>query len=324
MKRYFVQQTVALLATFFIASGWGIAQPDYKTQFEFNETAPAAVRQKMQDNVYAVFARIHEDYSKDNPGLSILKENATDDAIAQLQALWTTSHFYCAETFIIARVLKSANGYQVRNIPVFFKEGDSPEEQIQDIVLEFTRNGVLNDVFMSIPLNQYFSILETRDTVVDLRHRQLILGFVDNFKTAYNKKDTVYLNKVFSKDALIITGKEISPKGDGKNPEGVKVEYVVQSKQQYIEKLKVIFRNNKYLKVNFSDIEVLRHPDKTNYYGITLRQEWNSSGYSDVGWLFLMIQFRENDDPLIWVRTWQPISVNRNKVFGLDDFNLDR
>jgi len=44
---------------------------------------------------------------------------------------------FSTETGITTRVLKSSNGYQVRNIPVFFAQGDKPEDQYQDIVIEY-------------------------------------------------------------------------------------------------------------------------------------------------------------------------------------------
>ena len=64
-------------------------------------------------------------------------------------------------------------------------------------------------------------------------------------------------------------------------------------------------------------------------YGVTLKQEWNSSRYSDVGFIFLMIDFQDENNPLIQVRTWQPEKLNgqvlaREEVFSLGDFDIVR
>ena len=62
-------------------------------------------------------------------------------------------------------------------------------------------------------------------------------------------------------------------------------------------------------------------------FGVTLKQHWNSSNYSDVGYLFLMINFEDEMNPSIQVRTWQPDKYNgkplpRDEVFSLDMFSI--
>jgi len=59
----------------------------------------------------------------------------------------------------------------------------------------------------------------------------------------------------------------------------------------------------------------VKHDREPNVYGVELIQHWNATGYnnvpgySDVGRLFLMIDFRKEDEPLIWVRAWQPLNT---------------
>ena len=75
----------------------------------------------------------------------------------------------------------------------------------------------------------------------------------------------------------------------------------------------------------FDEVEVAMHPVDVNYYGVTLKQSWNSDGYSDEGHLFLLWDFSNPDMPQIHVRTWQPeewIKKTGEKVFSMDDFNF--
>ena len=51
--------------------------------------------------------------------------------------------------------------------------------------------------------------------------------------------------------------------------------------------------------------------------------------YSDVGFIFLMIDFQDENHPLIQVRTWQPEKLNgrvlsRDEVFSLGNFDIVR
>ena len=67
--------------------------------------------------------------------------------------------------------------------------------------------------------------------------------------------------------------------------------------------------------------------ERDDIFGVTLKQHWNSSNYSDVGYLFLMINFEDEMNPTIQVRTWQPDKYNgkplpREEVFSLDMFSI--
>ena len=108
------------------------------------------------------------------------------------------------------------------------------------------------------------------------------------------------------------------------------IQYSVQNKKQYLVNLKKVFKSNSYINITFDEILIERHESNPNIYGITLKQRLKSSGgYSDEGRLFLMIDYKDEDNPLIWVRTWQPlkdpntgedIHYNTEEIFGLGDF----
>jgi hypothetical protein len=272
----------------------------------------------MQTNAKAVFAEIHSARDQDKPGLDLLPANVTKDAIKRIQTLWATSHFYCTETDITARVLQLPNGcYQVRNVPVYFEQDSIEENRYQDIAIEFDAAGKVSDLYKVI--NQYGDIMNNASEVSDIKHRQMVVNFLENFRTAYNRKDLPFLRSVYSEDALIITGKVLQQQKRSDIPVSnntQKILYSTQNKKQYINKLESIFNNNTYLNIKFDSIAVVRHEGHPNVYGVTLKQDWYASGgYQDVGWLFLMIDFDAEANPLIWVRTWQPL---KNPITGED------
>ena len=45
--------------------------------------------------------------------------------------------------------------------------------------------------------------------------------------------------------------------------------------------------------------------------------------YSDTGYLFIMMDFRHEEQPLIRVRSWQPHRFKDGSVIGLGDFFVD-
>ena len=159
----------------------------------------------------------------------------------------------------------------------------------------------------------------------------MILDYVEQFRTAYNTKDLIFLNQIFSDDALIITGKVIRSVPSEMNHfvASEKVVYNKQSKKEYLSRLKTIFGANKRIHVIFDEINVVKHPAKEGFYGVTLKQGYTSDSYHDEGYLFLLWDFTNEDAPKIHVRTWQPEMLNattklpEEEIFTCDDFEVE-
>ncbi len=243
--------------------------------------------------------------------------------------LWENSPFICTDEEIIEHCITTGTGYQVRNIPLLMKptgEREFNEDEYQEAVISFDKQGNLESFYLSISMNLYMNVIKSNLELTDLRRRQLILDYVEQFRTAYTQKNINYLNQVFSDDALIITGKVITTK----HAEGFtsqKIQYNKQSKDQYIRNLRGVFARNSYIKVTFDEIEVMRHPVNPKFYGVTLLQGWTSGRYHDDGYLFLLWDFTNESAPQIHVRTWQPDKIGgkalpKDEVFSLSDFDI--
>ena len=243
--------------------------------------------------------------------------------------LWENCPFECTDEEIIEHCITTGTGYQVRNIPLMMKptgEREFGEDEYQEAVISFDKQGNVESFYLSISMNLYMNVIKSNLELTDLRRRQLILDYVEQFRTAYNQKDINFLNQVFSDDALIITGKVITTK----HAEGFtsqKIQYNKQSKEQYIKNLKGVFARNSYIKVTFDEIQVMRHPVNPNFYGVTLLQGWTSGKYHDDGYLFLLWDFTNESAPQIHVRTWQPDKIGgkslpKDEVFSLSDFDI--
>jgi hypothetical protein len=242
----------------------------------------------------------------DTSGIAITRE-----AAQTLFSMWTsTSEMTCPISNVERKCLhRTQGGYQVREIPVSMLAAPA-EEREQNLVFNYTEDGEIDDIFIAIESARIDQILVQNITLEDFNRRTRILAFVENFRTAYNIKDLEHIRKVFSDNALIITGKIVIEKPNSdqiiKNSESEIIRYQTQTKGEYMEKLARIFTTNKYINIQFEDIEVMRHPKHKEVYGVTLKQKWNTTSYSDVGYLFLMIDFQDDKNPLIHVRTWQP------------------
>lgn len=248
-----------------------------------------------------------------------------------LQALWQNLHFLCEDNQIVERCLTSAEGYVIRNIytqvnPMIEDYSDEPERAL---TIRLTRDGQIASVAMAASDAVYGRIMEQGLSVTDLERRTTILSFVENYRSFYDEKDLNSIDRVFSDDAIIITGTVPMQRNVSSDMGSWReqIKYKVQNKPQYLSSLAANFKRNKYIKVTFSDVEVVRHPANPNYYGVTLHQHWKSSTYEDDGYLLLIWEFHDGKDPIIHYRTWQPDRIGshtltKDEIINIMDFNI--
>lgn len=288
----------------------------------------ATVKAKMERTMSAFLTEVNNAQSSKR-ALNFGGMGLSTNVQSSVSMLWENSPFECTDEEIMEHCIQTGSGYQVRNIPLMMRPSDSSfnEDEYQEAVFSFDRNGNMESFYLTLSMNLYMNVIKSNKSVTDLRRRQLILDYVEHFRTAYNQKDKEFLEAVFSDDALIITGKVIPQRVRDNIQLPARVEYTRQTKRQYMTKLSQIFAANKHIKVTFDEIRVVMHPTKSEWYGVTLHQGWTSDRYHDDGWLFLLWDFSNEDHPTIHVRTWQPDKIEGKKlpdeeIFSLDDFNI--
>lgn len=330
MKTTNFLKSIAIIAIVLFATTNICAQ--HATKFKFSDTAPNNVLRTMENNANQLFAELNNAYDKTSV-LNLSKQSFTPEAIERIKSTWSVSHFYCTRTTMITRVMRCDGGYQVRNIPIYVKKGDG-DYQNQHVVIEFDNYGKISDMYRMIPEHEYTEVIANSNEVTDLRHREIIKRFVDHFCDAYNSKDLDLLEKMYSENALIITGKVVTYKSNNEISKSLtdnyRIEYSVQNKKQYLEKLRNVFGKNEYINIKFKNIEIIKSEANPKVYGVRLDQDWHSSSYSDEGQVFLVIDFMDEDHPQVWVRTWQPYKDSKgNKIqyseedyFSIGDFNI--
>lgn len=245
-----------------------------------------------------------------------------NDAEMSIEMLWENVHFTPEDKYIGEILLSTSDGFQIRNIPLQIKPQDADSDtDYKEAVINFDRNGNISSVYFSVENNTYKQIMEKGVQLNDVARRMEILDYVERFRTSYNQKDLAFLNQVFSDDALIITGKVIEPKkmSDGLSISFPQITYTKQSKQQYLSNLQRIFNNVRYINVKFDDVQIKRHGVNPNIYGVKVVQHWNTSNYSDEGYVFMVWDFTNPDRPQIHVRTWQPMYLDRAKTQPLPE-----
>lgn len=295
----------------------------------------AALKAGIENSASLMLSTLNSTVIAGKSKIKLEKENEqlfTKDGRKCLDELWASSAMMCPVSQVTEKGISMQNGtVQVRNIPITLLAADDDNCE-QELVVCFNEQGQIDNIMIALEEHRYLDVINAQISVKDFHRRQAIIDFVENFRTAYNRKDIDYINNVFSDNALIITGKvvKIDKKKQDLTAQSLNNEQILyqkSTKEEYINNLKKCFKNNSYINLIFDEIEVMRHPKRDDIFGVTLKQHWNSSNYSDVGYLFLMINFEDEMNPSIQVRTWQPDKYNgkplpRDEVFSLDMFSI--
>lgn len=288
----------------------------------------SSLQRTIEYNASKLLTTFNVSFVNNNRELALDTTYTTEAGRRSMKSLWETKPFVCDELEVINNLVRCVDGnYEIRNIPLTLKfERDSTLQE--EGVLIFTPSGKICDLYFGLESHRYRNLISEGNTIVEFRRRQVILDFVENFRTAYNRKDSTYIKNVFSDNALIIVGRVFEIGAETRdyldNNLGKKrVELVRYNKKEYIDHLKAVFQRNEFIKVGFGNIEIFQHPGCKRIYGLTLLQHWTSSSYSDQGYLFLMIDFKDEERPIVHVRTWQPEAyTSEEDVIGLGDFEI--
>lgn len=319
MKRLLVSFICGIMASYAMAQ-----RVNVELQYD-RDAVNSSVVAKAELNLCALTTEINSACKENRPintsGISI-----SDFARKAINMLWKNVHFQTTNNNLQDKlwVFKKNRMMQVLHVPFILRDDSPVDGDRQDAVVEFDLRGKITDFRFALD-PEVGESMEQYNEVADLEKQAIIVKYVEHFRTAYNQKDIDFLNRLFSDDALIITGNVVKVK----TPEGglmEKVNYRKQSKTDYLRNLQRCFARNKWIKVNFSLLDdpnggkgkFITHRRGKNgreFYGVRLRQEWKSAnGYHDEGYVFLLWEFPENDDPIIHVRTWQPEILNGKKI----------
>ena len=322
MKRLFYQASLLGVCCFLL-----IANVRADIRVSITGSADAAVRAEIEKNTSLLLNEINNAYQQHRNSLNVKRMDCADMERfdKRINLLWKNVHFYPMDNMISTPCLQTAQGYQIRNIRLMFVPQDTvidSKSALKEGVINFTMEGKIDHFTFADDTIQGSMMFAKAKDVVDLTRKMQILDFVEHFRYAYTIKDIDYIEQTFSEDALIITGTIIAKYKEATVVPAEGVSYRKQDKTAYINNLRRIFYNNKYIDVKFEEIEIKKHPNLDRFYGVWVKQTWTTDHYGDIGYVFMLWDFRNEEHPVIHVRTWQPANVKEEDLFGPADFKL--
>ena len=211
-----------------------------------------------------------------------------------------------------------------RSVPMKFAFKNNNRSFVEDVTFTFDANKKIESIAFGLDKAARDDIFNRDAAGWTDSIRMVIATFLENYKTAFALKRADYIKSIFDDDAIIIVGHVI--KKAQKSAENDKyldnemVKHTRLSKQEYIRNVERSFKSNQFINIRFTDNDVKKMGVGADTYGIQIHQDYYSSSYSDTGYLFLMVDLNDIDQPCIKVRTWQPKrDPNINSTFDKSD-----
>ncbi len=306
-----------------------MAQVKSKVDIIGGDNVPV-LKQQIEATLETVLLQVNRVFRK-NGTLDTLRQLFSEEAFPVFEQFILQNHAQTARKLYTPQMIERQRGaaFDIRSITMRIDLGGTEASDNQNLIFSFSSAGRIISVRSMLPNYDYQSVIARGDSPEDSSMRAFILDFMEQFRMAYNSKDTAYLEKVYSDDALIIVGTVLHEK---KNPDDVrvhsllsepKVKFIQQTKREYLDALRRVFKRNSFVNVRFEEFKILRHEKIKYLYGVSCWQGWNTPTYSDKGFLFLMVDFRNMQEPIIHVRSWQPKAFEDDGGFvNLYDFDV--
>lgn len=212
------------------------------------------------------------------------------------------------------------DGVMCRSIPMSFHFKNNNRTFIEDVVFQFNISKKVSNITFGLSKVAVDDIISNDRW--DERSKLILINFLENYKTAYALKRADYIESIFADDALIIVGSVLKTKANSDNPyrNNDIVRYNRYTKEQFIRNLRHSFASNEFINIRFEDNTILKSGKGREVYGIQIKQDYFSSNYGDSGYLFLMVNINNPNEPIIHVRTWQPEKNPDGSIYGLGSF----
>lgn len=277
------------------------------------------LKDKVNSNISLLLTEINAAYLTSR-ALDLSTVSISDGASRSLAMLWRNSPFYCDDRQVVERILQTYDqGYQLRNIPIEMTD-PSGKEVYLELVIGMNADGVITSVNFAIESQLYRKVMASASDERDLRHRQQIFDYLEQYRTSYNRKDLYFLELFGCDDALIINGTVIKKYVRDQVfvlKDGINYRKDVQT--DILNNLRRVIAQSKYIQVHISDVQVTRHPTREGFYGVWVKQAYETPTSSDEGAIFMIWDFNVETRPQIHVRIWQP---DETPVINFDSFTI--
>lgn len=233
-----------------------------------------------------------------------------DPGVGALQSILSAKNLFSPLDTIGTVVIRTGKEYE---LPRFFlqKKGGKAYETTE-LVLRFNASLQLAGVQESSVKRNIDRIL-SRNLVADASEQANIDAVIKTYIDAFEQKNLSALSSLYSDESSIIVGT--------KSRSFAGFDIVRNDIQDYLSRTaqRTFVAGNK-ISLQFESPRYLRHPDLEHVYGFTAKQNWTTTSYSDVGYIFFILDLSDVQKPIVELRQWQE---NEFVASRFSDFSPD-
>lgn len=265
-----------------------------------------------------------------NEGKKIQAWNEDEFLSNKVGKLETHNNLSISNNSTKSDINKTAEGWEFRQLGSNARYPSVNMQTKEYLVPDFDSLGNIVDVNFGIMDGMYDEFRRQSKFGGDWDKRQVMIKFVEKYRTAYMTRNVQQLGTMFAEQAVIITGRVLRVDETDNNNFAYEqnqenqpnVEYLRETKKEFLERQEVLFKSKPDIHLGFSTFNIIRKNNQEGIYGISMRQSYTSTNYSDEGYLFLLIDFND-EEPKIYVRAWQPKEWSDAALVELGNFNVN-
>ena len=208
-------------------------------------------------------------------------------------------------------------GYSVRGIdiqlyPRQFFSGDS----LQKLSFYLNAKGEITDVCLSVDSNQYCEVTKEAVSHDDMLQCMTMLYFCEKLRTAYHAKDIEFIRKTINDKCIFNNGKLYSFPNESpiirRDPHHA----------DYPQLLNKVFMRSGIPNMTIGEILIERHPLNCHWYGLRIKQNWNTDRYHDTNYFFSLWDFSVPQKPIIHYNVIQTEDIPEEDRISLRKLEL--
>lgn len=308
MKAKSILSVLALATIFWFGAQQGYAQTaENDTEFILeagvNERSARFFEYKIETMLSAINAWIilEEDRFPDEPGVDSLKR------------LIDTEELISRSDTLSSLILNFEGNFEVPRI--FLQPRFGGEFEYTELIFTLSPQGELIGVRKADDIQNIDRIIN-RNLQVNDDEKVLIQSFLDDYSRIFAEKDRSSLRTLFNEDALVVVGSRIRNTNDFR--------YARYQTDAYLGRLETntLLQGNE-IEVVFDSLVAYRHPQQEGVFGVQVYQNWNTTAYSDKGYMFFIVNL-SGDRPELLARFWQetPFRAGTYSQFLPDPRNM--
>lgn len=228
------------------------------------------------------------------------------------------------------QINKTYDGFEYRKVEALNQYSTLSKQTKEYLVFDFDSKGDFIDMNFGIMDGLYNRFVEQAEHGHDWGNREVIIKFMERYRTAYMTRNMEMLQQLFADEAVIIVGRVMNKGVQNRQYDYVQtdenqpdIEYLRYTKDEYLKKQGQVFDVHKDIYLGFSNFNIYRKNNSPGVYGISMRQNYDATNYADEGYLFLLVDFN-NEKPQIYVRSWQPQEWSKQALVDMSNFNINK